>query len=205
MRTTGPASTLCTIAMTWLARFSMETSCHSSGSLPPNPGRLGLMTRQPSCSASRALSRQYMPPPAKKPWMLTAQIGGDAGAVGTVRVDVVRHGEAQPVTVHHDGAGDHPDGRALADLAGVLIAHDAEAVRGVAGVDQGDRGGAVRGSDDGAGDLQLIVGRRAAAFDLNHRTAITTLQSRAGSGASFTPTRRQNRACSPPYLTYPAV
>ena len=63
--TTGPASTLCAMAMTWLARLSMETSDQSSGSLPPKPGRLGLMTRQPSCSASRALSRQYMPPPAK--------------------------------------------------------------------------------------------------------------------------------------------
>ena len=51
--------------MTWLASVSIETSCQSSGSLPPNPGRLGLMTRHPSCSASRALSRQYMPPPAK--------------------------------------------------------------------------------------------------------------------------------------------
>ena len=43
----------------------MVTSLHPSGSLPPKPGRLGFSTRQPIHWASRALSRQYMLPPAK--------------------------------------------------------------------------------------------------------------------------------------------
>ena len=84
--------------------------------------------------------------------------GRGPGAVGPVGVDVVGDGEAQAPALHHHGAGDHPDGRGLADLAGVLVPHDAEAVGGVAGVDQLDGGGAVGGGDDGAGDLQGVVG-----------------------------------------------
>ncbi len=47
------------------ARISIDTWFQPRGSLPPKPGRLGLTTRHPMAWASRALSRQYMPPPAK--------------------------------------------------------------------------------------------------------------------------------------------
>ena len=99
--------------------------------------------------------------------------GRGPGAVGPVGVDVVRDGEAQAPALHHHGARDHADGRGLADLAHVLVPHDAEPVGGVAGVDQLDRGGTVGGGDDGAGDLQGVVGLgRRRSLDLKNRTAI---------------------------------
>ena len=68
--------------VTWAEISPMLTCCQGRGSLPPKPGRFGLRTRQPIFSARFALSRQYIVPPAKYPWTLTAQIGGEPGPSG---------------------------------------------------------------------------------------------------------------------------
>ena len=60
----------------------MVTRSQGSGSLPAKPGRLGLSTRHPSASARLLLSLQYIPPPAKYPWRLTAQTGSLPGPSG---------------------------------------------------------------------------------------------------------------------------
>ena len=87
-------------------------------------------------------------------------------AVGPMGPDVVGDGELQQATLDPHGAGPHADRRVLADLAHVLVTDDAQAVRGVTGVGQLDRGGPVGRRHEGAGNLQLVhrLGRRAASW-----------------------------------------
>ena len=186
MRIAGPASTLCTMAMTWLARFSMETSCQSSGSLPPNPGRLGLMTRQPSCSARRALSRQYMPPPAKKPWMFTAQIGGVPGPSGPCALtlsDTAKRSRC-PSTMMELGTM-----RMVGFLRILRVNWSRTTPRPWAAWPASTRATG-DGPSEGptmAPEICSSSSDGASAFDLNHRTAITTLPVPRRNGTSFAP------------------
>ena len=110
----------------------METSCHSSGSLPPKPGQ----ARVDDAPAELLGEARALPPVHAAAGEVAVDVDRPhrrrAGAVGAVGVDVVRDGEAEAAALDHHRARDHADGRGLADLADVLVPDDAEAVRGVA-------------------------------------------------------------------------
>ncbi len=87
-------------------------------------------------------------------------MGGVPGPSGPWAFTLSETGEAQTPPLDHHRARDHPDGGGLADLALVLVPHDAEAVGGMARVDELDGGGSVGGGDDGTRDLQRVIGLR---------------------------------------------